>query len=126
VSEWSSAELDAIGAADELKLASRRPDGSLRPPVIIWVVRVGGGLYVRSAYGADNPWYRRALASGAGHVSAGGVETDVAFEAAGDADAAAIDAEYHTKYDRYGARVVNPVVGAQAASVTLRLLRAGD
>jgi hypothetical protein len=126
MSEWTTAELDAIGASDELRLASRRADGSLRPDVTIWVVRVGPELYVRSAYGAGNPWYRRALASGTGHIGAGGVEADVAFEAADDADASAIDAEYHAKYDRYGARIVNPVVGQAAASVTLRLVRAAD
>ena len=38
------------------RAASRRPDRSLRPYVTMWVVRAGVGLYVRSAYGPDNPW----------------------------------------------------------------------
>jgi len=57
---WTPSELQSIGAAEELQLASRRPDGSLRPFVTMWVVRASGDLYVRSAYGPDNPWYRRA------------------------------------------------------------------
>jgi hypothetical protein len=36
---WTSDELERIGAADELELAVRRSDGTLRPPVAIWVVR---------------------------------------------------------------------------------------
>src|SRR5690242_13278162 len=45
---WSADELERIGAAEELQLASRRPDGSLRPFVTIWVVRAGDDVYVRS------------------------------------------------------------------------------
>ena len=44
---WTSDELDKIGAADELELASLRRDGTLRKPVTVWVVR-RGDLYVRS------------------------------------------------------------------------------
>ena len=76
---WPRDQLERIGAAEELRLASRRPDGSLRPYVTMWVVRAGSDLYVRSAYGPDNPWYRRATASGAGRIRAGGIERDVSF-----------------------------------------------
>ena len=48
-SGWSSEELERIGRAEELQLASKRGDGSLRPYVTMWVVRVGGDLFVRSA-----------------------------------------------------------------------------
>ena len=122
ISGWSPDELERIGAADELQLASRRRDGSLRSYVTMWVVRVGDDLYVRSAYGPDNPWYRRATATGAGRIRAGGVERDVSF---GQADAVAhatLDAAYHAKYDRYGPRFVEPVVGANAHRVTVRLV----
>ena len=68
VATWSQDELGRIGAAEEVGLASRRPDGSLRRYVTMWVVRAGDNLYVRSAYGPDNPWYRRATASGAGRI----------------------------------------------------------
>lgn len=120
MASWSSDELDSIGAADELLIASLREDGALRPFVTIWAVRVGEAVFARSAYGGDNPWYRRALASGAGRIRAGGVERDVTFEHTA-ADPLAIDAEYHAKYDRYGARIVDTVVGEHAHGVTLRL-----
>lgn len=81
---WTSEELTSIGDAEELAIASRRPDGSLRPFVTIWVVRAGGDLYVRSVKGRSGAWFRRALAAGEGRIRAGGVEErDVAFEAAG-------------------------------------------
>ena len=38
---WSEQELTTIDQTDELGIASRRPDGTLRPFVTIWVVRVG-------------------------------------------------------------------------------------
>lgn len=119
---WTSDELSRIGQAEELQIASARPDGTVRPYVTIWVVRVGDDLYVRSAFGPANPWYRRAKASGAGRIRAGGVERDVTFaEPAAGVDAA-IDEAYHAKYDRYGPALVDPVVGSHAAEVTIRLL----
>ena len=39
--DWTDDELDRIGAAEELRISSRRRDGSFSPPIIIWVVRVG-------------------------------------------------------------------------------------
>jgi hypothetical protein len=102
MSEWSGDELGTIGAAEELGLASLRGDDTLRPYVTTRGVRAGDDLYVRSAYGPDNPWYRRAKASGAGRVRAGTLERDVAFAEAAPGAHAAIDAAYHSKYDRYG------------------------
>jgi hypothetical protein len=119
---WTSDELNKIGDAEELQIASRRPDGTLRPYVTIWVVRAGDGLYVRSAYGSTNPWFVRARASGAGRIRAGGVERDVTFGEAGPGVHADIDAAYHAKYDRYGPAIVGTVVGERAAGVTIRLL----
>ena len=65
---WTGEELGRIGEARELQLASERPDGTLRPYVTMWVVRAGDELYVRSAYGPGNPWFRRAKVSGAGRI----------------------------------------------------------
>lgn len=119
---WTPDELARIGEAEELKLASRRRDGTLRPYVTIWVVRAGDDIYVRSAYGPGNPWFVRAKASGVGRIRAGGVERDVFFEQP-DANAhASIDAAYHAKYDRYGPRIVGTVVGPEVVPTTFRLV----
>jgi hypothetical protein len=121
---WTDDELSRVGDAEELQLASRRGDGTLRPYVTMWVVRAGDEVYVRSAYGQDNPWFRRAKASGTGRVRAGGVERDVRFGAAEPGAHAGIDAAYHAKYDRYGPAIVGSVVGDKAVPVTIRLVPA--
>ena len=126
MTNWTDDELRRVGGATELELASARADGTLRPPVTMWVVRAGDELYVRSAYGPENPWYRRAVASGRGRIRAGGVEREVTFaDAAPDAHAA-IDAAYHAKYDRYGPTIVATVVGPDAEAVTVRLVPRDD
>jgi hypothetical protein len=121
VTAWTADELARIGRATELHIASRRPDGTLRPFVTIWVVRVGDDVYVRSAYGYANPWFQRALASGEGRIRAGGVERDVTFEVPGASMDADVSAAYHAKYDRYGPTIVGTVVSPEAARSTLRL-----
>jgi hypothetical protein len=121
VNSWSDDDLRRIGGADELQISSRRADGTLRPYVTIWVVREGDDLYVRSAYGANNGWFRRARASGTGRIRAGGAERDVTFAEAGPATGPALDAAYHAKYDRYGPSIVGTVVGEAVAGLTLRL-----
>ena len=119
---WTNDELERVGGAEELQVASLRADGSLRPFVTIWTVRSGDDLYVRSAYGTENPWFRRAVASGSGRIRAGGVELDVTFARAEPDAHAGIDAAYHAKYDRHGPAIVNTVVGDRAAAATIRLV----
>ena len=119
---WTADELARIGKADELQIASRRRDGSLRPFVTVWVVRSGDEVYVRSAYGHENGWFQRALTSGEGRIRAGGMERDVAFEQPGAAVDADLHIVYHAKYDRYGPSIVGTVVSPEAARSTLRLV----
>src|SRR5215218_1340546 len=102
MSTWTRDELGRIRTAEELRLASLREDGTLRPYVTMWVVRAGDDLYVRSAHGPNNLWYRRAKASGNGRIRAGGLERDVTFAEAAPAAHAGIDDAYHSKYDRHG------------------------
>jgi hypothetical protein len=119
---WTEEELGPIGEAQELQLTSERPDGTFRPYVTIWVVRVDDQLYVRSAYGAGNPWFRRAKTSGVGRIRATGLERDVKFAEPAPDVHPDIDAAYHAKYDRYGPEIVGTVVGPQAHDVTIRLV----
>jgi len=122
MSNWTEDELARIDRAEELDIASRRPDGSLRPFITIWVVRQAHDLYVRSAYGWDNPWFQRALRSGEGRIRAGGVERDVSFEQPGPDVAEDVTAAYHAKYDRHGPRMVGTVVSPEAVRSTLRVV----
>jgi hypothetical protein len=109
--------LDAFARAQELRISSRRPDGTLRPAVPIWGVVLDGALYVRSQDGPSNGWYRRALASGTGRIHGGGTEADVMITKAQDADNAAIDAAYLEKYGYYGD--IGGIVGPAVWDVTL-------
>jgi hypothetical protein len=124
MSTWSDDDLRRVGDADELQISSHRGDGTLRPYVTIWVVRSGHDLFVRTAHGAGNGWFRRARTSGTGRIRAGGVERDVTFTDADPATGADLDRAYHTKYDRYGPAIVGPVVGSAVADLTIRLLPA--
>jgi hypothetical protein len=122
MTSWTKEELAKIGNAEELDIASGRPDGTLRPFVTIWVVRADGDLYVRSVNGRSATWFMRAVAAGEGRIRAGGVERDVAFEEAGAEVHAPVTAAYHEKYDRYGPSIVGTVVSAESTATTLRLV----
>ncbi|MFI7131735.1 DUF2255 family protein [Nonomuraea sp. NPDC050153] len=124
MTEWTSEELTSIGNAEELDLASRRKDGTLRAPVTMWVVRHGDGLYVRSMHGRAGAWYRGTLTCGEGRITAGGVDKDVTFADAGRALDEEIDAAYRAKYRRYGANIVGGVVNPEARAATIRLVPA--
>ncbi len=120
---WSSDELDKIGAADELELAPRRPDGTLRHPVTIWVVRLGDNLYIRSYHGQRGSWYRAAQTSQYGQIRAGGVEKSVRFAAADTALNDQIDDAYRRKYGRHS-QYVAPMLAPQVRETTLELIPA--
>src|SRR6266536_6002178 len=122
MSTWTSDELDKIAAADELQLAPARRDGTLRKPMTIWVVRHGDDLYVRSAYGRTSTWFRGTQDRHEGHIHAGGVDKDVRFVEADDDVNDEIDAAYRTKYRRYAARFVNPMVSPEARAATIKLV----
>lgn len=118
---WTSEELDKIGTAEELEIASLRPDGTLRKPVIIWVVRLEDGLYVRSYKGSRGSWFRHAQESRQGRIWAGGVEKDVSFEDANPNLNGQIDDAYHAKYGRYP-QYVAPMVTPEVQATTIKLV----
>lgn len=121
MSTWSTETLERISAAEELRIAPRRDDGSLREPTTIWVVRDGDELYVRSWRGTRGAWWNTAHSSHTGHIAAGGVDADVAFTPEDDpAVNERVDAAYRAKYGRYS-EYVEPMVGEQARATTLRL-----
>ena len=119
---WTSAELDKIENAEELTLASLRSDGTLRRPVLVWVVRVDGHIYVRAYKGRASPWFRGAQTRHQGRIQAGGVEKDVTFVEESDPEVnRRVDAAYLAKYARYP-QYVAPMVEPAAKSATLELI----
>jgi hypothetical protein len=119
---WTSDDLARIGTADELELASVRPDGTLRRPRTIWVVRVGDDLYVRSMYGRTGGWFPATRVRHQGHIRAGGVDKDVTFADADPDLNDQIDAAYRDKYRRYGERIIGSVVSPEARAATIKLV----
>ena len=122
MSSWSAEDLAILATGDELQVASYRPDGTLRPYVRIWFVEVDGSLYVRSAYGPENGWYRRAKASGTGAIKVRGWQRVVAFETPGADVTDAVSAAYRAAYGRYPPKIVATVVTADAEASTLRVV----
>lgn len=121
MSTWTNDELDRIGEAEELEIASVRRDGTLRKPVTIWVVRHGDDLYVRSVYGRTSTWFRGARARHEGHIRAGGVEKDVRLVETDDLNDE-IDAAYRSKYHRYAESIVGSIVSSEARDAMLKLV----
>ncbi len=120
---WTSDELNKIGTAEELEIASLRRDGTLRKPVTIWVVRLGDALYIRSVNGRTAAWFRGTQVRHEGHIQAGGVDKDVTFVEEADPNINnQIDTAYRTKYRRYDASYVNPIVAPEARAATIKLI----
>lgn len=121
MTNWSNDELHKIGTAEELQIAPRRPDGTLRDWVTIWVVRQDDNLYVRSYRGQNGAWYRAAKNSRQGRIQAGGVDKEVSFVDANANLNDQIDAAYRSKYGRYP-QYVKPMLTADAQSTTIKLI----
>jgi hypothetical protein len=120
---WTSEELNKIGTAEELELASLRRDGTLRKPVTIWIVRVGDDLYIRAYKGRTSPWFRGTQERHEGHIQAGGIDKDVTFMEVSDPNINdQIDTAYRTKYRHHDAQYVNPMMGPEARSATIKLV----
>ena len=120
---WTSEELDKIGKAEELQIASLRRDGTLRNPVTIWVMRLADDLYVRSVYGRTSAWFRGAQVRHEGHIRAGGMDKDVIFVDESDPGINdQIDAAYRTKYLRDAASIINSIISPEARSATIKLV----
>ena len=119
---WSPEALQRIGAASELAIASRRADGTLRRWVPVWVVSVGGQVYVRTWYRRDTGWFGHVLAEPRARIRVPGLEADVTMTDTGEGPPelrAGIDAAYRAKYGSSGG--TERMVTDEAAAATLRL-----
>lgn len=123
---WNASQLDAIGSAEEVELASRKDDGTLRSSTTIWIARDGDGLYVRGARGRGTVWVRRALEAGSGTIEGGGMICEVQFQQiTDDALNARIDVAFSVKYQQYP-EYVAPLLIDEARDVTLALVLANE
>ena len=121
---WSPDDLARIDSAQELEIAVKRADGTLRRWVPIWVVCAGEQVYVRTWHRRETGWFGHVLLSGRARIRVPGLQTDVAVADVGEGAAQLrmdIDAAYRTKYGRYGSSSVDAMVSAAAAAATLRV-----
>jgi len=90
--------------------------------VIIWVVRLGEDLYVRSVNGRTSAWFRGVQTLHEGHIRAGGVDKDVTFVEETDSDLNdQIDSAYTTKYRRY-ASIAKSMTTSAVRAATIKLV----
>ena len=116
---WDPSAFHELAGVREIQVVVPAPGRpAVRAP--IWVVAVGGQLYVRSWKGDAGRWYRRARRYHDGSVISGRREHHVRFVPVGDPELdAAIDVQFLTKYrkSRYAQAMIDP----PAAGTTLRL-----
>jgi len=115
MTQWTSEQLDKIGKAEEVQIASVRRDGTLRKPATVWVARHGDDLYLRSVRGRDGHWFRGTQERHEGRIRAGAVQQDVTFV---DADHD-IDDEVDAAYT---GSILNSVLTPEARSTTIKLV----
>ncbi len=124
MSGWIQYDLERMGAALHLQLATFKKDGTLRKPVVIWVVRVDDDLYVRSWRGPTGAWFRHIQGRPEARIVVDGVMKDVTLVDASSDEALnnEIDAAYQAKYRRYSTTYVDPMIAPQARATTLKLV----
>ena len=122
MTQWTSDQLDKIGGAEEVQIASVRPDGTLRKPVTVWVVRHGDDLYARSVRGRGGHWFRGSQERRQGRIRAGGAQQDITFVDADHEVDIEVDAAYRAKYRRYAGSILNSVLTPEARSATVKLV----
>jgi hypothetical protein len=122
---WSPEELEQIGSSEELEIAPRRADGTLRGWVPIWVVSVRDQVYVRTWHRRDTGWFGQVVDSQQARIRVSGLEADVAVADIGDDERRSdIDAAYRDKYERYSDATVDRMATDDAAASTLQLVAA--
>ncbi len=122
---WSGEQVERIGRAEELQIATKRADGTLRHWVPIWVVCVGEQVFVRTWHRRDTGWFGHVLDSRRARIRVPGLEADVDVEDAGEDTAKlrpGVDAAYRAKYKRYRGTSVDRMTTDDAAASTLRLI----
>ncbi len=117
---WNPNQLDIIDRVDEIEISSRRSDETLTRPRVIWAVRDGDEVYIRSVNGPTAAWYRSTRQRHEGHLHTDDLDADVAFVDAATSDR--IDAAYRTKYRRYAASIIDSINSPQAAGTTMRVV----
>lgn len=121
---WSEHELAEVESRDEVRISSLRQDGTLTSSRIIWAVRLGDEVYVRSVNGRGAAWFRGTRARHEGHLEVGGLAKDVAFVDIDGSDEIEdrIDRAYASKYRNYSRSIVDHINSVEARAATIQLV----
>jgi len=117
---WSAEQLERISRSAELQIASGRGEGTLLPPVQIWVVCVDGAVYVRTWYRRTSGWFGKVIKVPEARIRVPGLQADVTIIDLGECPPglrSRVDAAYCAKYS-VG---YESMVSDEAAATTLRL-----
>jgi hypothetical protein len=120
--QWKSDQLDKLGRAEEVQIATIGSDGALRKPVTVWAVRHDDDLYLRSVGGRNGQWFRGTQEKHEGRIRAGGVQQDVTFVEADHNLDDEVDAAYRAKYRRYAGSILTSVLTPEARAATIKLV----
>ncbi|MER7245542.1 DUF2255 family protein [Kribbella sp. NPDC000426] len=118
MSSWTADELRALDRIDEIRVAGRRNDGSVRTLTIVWHVVVDGKVYVRSVRGTEGSWYKGVVRHYEGAISWDGRTRDVTYVPDDTVDDQ-LDAAYLAKYGDGPDTVA--IINATARPTTLRV-----
>jgi hypothetical protein len=118
MSTWTAEELQALDRIDEIRVAGRRQDGSLRTLIIVWHVVVDGRLYVRSVRGIEGSWYKGVIHHHEGAIAWDGTTREVAYIPDDTVDDQ-IDGAYFKKYGN--GSPTRAITNAAARATTLRV-----
>lgn len=118
MSTWTTAELRRLEQLNEIRVAGRRKDHTLRTLTIVWHVVVNNSLYVRSVRGADGNWYKGVIRHHEGAITLNGDTRDVTY-----IPDATVDDEIDKAYfDKYGnGSPTRAITNAAAKATTLRI-----
>ena len=118
--QFSSADLQKINKADDLKISPLRADGiTYGTPTWIWAVVVNGEFYVRAYNGQASSWYQSAMKQKAGRIHAAGMVKEVKFEPVQGDINGLIDEAYKEKYS--GSPYLSPMISNRARSATVKI-----
>jgi len=92
---WDADELSTIDGTSEVDVATRRGDGTLRAARIVWIVRHGDAVYVRSVNGTTAAWYRGVQTRREGELGAGRLRRDAVLRAGESVSTQAGEVHFH-------------------------------
>jgi DNA ligase D-like protein (predicted 3'-phosphoesterase) len=121
-SSFDPETLNLLHETEEVYIETRRDPGSPEQRTIIWVVVVGGEVFVRSVHGEKGRWYQRFSAHPEGALIAGDARIPVqAAPATGGETVDVVSAAFRSKYERAWPGPTAGMVRPEALPTTLKL-----